>query len=258
MAASPWQRRRVRVSVGARESIERELAGELRDLVRERAAAGSRTVVGLPTGRSPQGVYRELLGLARAGELSFATVVSFNLDEYVGLPAGHPASFRAWMGRSLFEHVDMAPERFHVPPGDAAGDALVASCAAYEQAIRDAGGIDWLLLGIGLNGHIAFNEPGSPVGSRTRAVRLDPTTRAANLAAFSDGEEVPERAVTMGLATILEARRVRLLAFGAAKARPIRLALQGPVTPELPASCLQGHPDAAFHLDEAAAAELGP
>lgn len=208
-------------------------------------------VLGLATGRSMVGVYRRCVAAFRGGAVSFARMTSFNLDEYCDLRAGHEASFRAYMQRELFDHVDADPARTHLPEGSAEG------ARAYEDAIAAAGGIGLQLLGVGRNGHIGFNEPGSPPDSRTRIVTLSPDTRAANKGDFPPGESVPERAVTMGLATILSARSIVLLATGAAKAEALAAALHGPVTTSVPASFLRHHPDVSVICDEEAAARLG-
>lgn len=210
-------------------------------------------VLGLATGRSMVGVYARLVEAHRAGELSFSRVKSFNLDEWCGIAPDHPASFAAYMRHHLFGHVDIAPAAWHLP---ATGDPGAGQ--AYEAAIAAAGGIDVQLLGIGRNGHIGFNEPGSALTSRTRIVTLDASTRAAAAADFPPGESVPETAITMGVATILEARHIVLLATGAAKAEALAAALQGPQTPANPASFLRGHPRVTIVADAEAAACLAP
>jgi glucosamine-6-phosphate deaminase len=215
-----------------------------------RLAAAPDSVLGLATGRSMIGVYRHCVAAYRAGRVSFARMTSFNLDEYCDLPEGHPSSFAAYMREHLFGKVDADPARTHLPEGGADG------AEAYEAAIRAAGGIDLQLLGVGRNGHIGFNEPGSPPDSRTRIVTLSPDTREANATDFPPGESVPERAVTMGLATILSARAIVLLATGAAKAEALAAALTGPVTTTLPASFLRHHSDVTVICDEDAASRL--
>ncbi len=176
-------------------------------------------VLALPTGRTPQPFYAELVRLYREEHLSFARATTFNLDEYVGLAADHPASFRRYMEQALFAEVDLSPERIHVPDGLAAD--IPASCAAYEAAIAAAGGLDLALLGLGADGHIAFNEPTSSLGSRTRLKTISEGTRAANQPAFG-AEPVPHHVITMGIATILAARRCVLLATGERKAAAAR------------------------------------
>lgn len=207
----------------------------------------------LPTGSTPRGIYAELVRQHRAEGLSFARVTAFNLDEYVGIPADHPGSFRHALCEALYRHVDLPPARAHAPEGEAAD--LPAACARYEAAIAAAGGLDLALLGLGTDGHIAFNEPTSSFGSRTRLKTLADETRAANQAAFG-AEPVPRHALTVGLATILEARRCLLVAFGAAKASAVARMVEGPLAALVPASALQLHPHATVIVDEAAAEGL--
>lgn len=213
------------------------------------------STLGLATGRTPRGVYAGLVAAFAAGRVSFAAATSFNLDEYVGLAAAHPASFASYMREQLFSKVDLGAARAHVPRGDAADPN--AEARRYERAIEAAGGIDLLLLGIGGNGHIGFNEPGSDIASRTRVVELSAATREANARDFPAGETPPERAITMGIATILEAREIVLLATGAAKAEAVAAALAGPLTEACPASALRLHPRVTFICDAAAAGGLG-
>jgi glucosamine-6-phosphate deaminase len=232
----------------------RTLAAEVAELVASINASGRSAVLGLATGRTPLPFYAELIRLHQAGKLSFANVVTFNLDEYLGLPEGHPESYRAFMRRELFDHVDIPAENIHIPDGSASD--IPVHCAAYEKAIRDAGGIDFQLLGIGRTGHIGFNEPGSPRDSRTRKVELDPITREDASPAFGGLENVPTHAISMGCGSILDARKIALLAWGDAKAAIVKEALTGPITDQVSASFLQEHADATFYLDAAAGAEL--
>jgi len=210
-------------------------------------------VLALPTGSTPRPLYAELVRMHREEGLSFARAATFNLDEYVGLPPDHPGSFRRYMHAALLRHVDLGPERAHFPDGVAAD--VPAACAAYEAAIAAAGGLDLVLLGIGEDGHIAFNEPTSSFGSRTRIKTLSAGTRAANQAAFG-AEPVPEHVLTMGIATILSARRCLLLACGARKAAALARAIEGPLTSMVLASALQLHPYATTLCDEPAARDL--
>lgn len=233
---------------------EAALAEFVAERVTERLRAEPNLVLGLATGQTFMTVYERLAAAHRRGAVSFAGTTSFNLDEYVGLPADHPASYHAFMRRCLFGRVDIDPERAHLPDGMAADPE--AEARRYEAAVRAAGGIDLLLLGIGENGHIGFNEPGAPFSSRTRLVALDASTRAANRRFFPAGEAVPDRAITMGVATILEAREIVLAATGTRKAAALKAALEGPVSPVCPASVLRRHPATLFVCDEAAAAEL--
>jgi glucosamine-6-phosphate deaminase len=222
-------------------------------LVCEAVAARPDAVLALPAGNTPRPVYAELARLHAAGEVTFGRAAAFNLDEYVGLPGGHRASFRRFVEETLLAYVDLPRARAHAPDG-MAGD-LAASAAAYERAIAEAGGIDLALLGLGSNGHIAFNEPGTAFDSRTRVVVLSEETRSANRTAFAP-EPVPTRALTVGIATILAARRCVLLATGAPKAEAVARALEGTISEAVPASALRRHPDATFVLDEPAASRL--
>lgn len=211
-------------------------------------------VLGLATGASPLGLYRELVRRHREDGLDFSRATTVNLDEYLEIPADHPASCRSYMVANLFTQVNLAPERIVMPDSQPDGD-LSTYCAGLERRIVTAGGIDLQILGIGRNGHLGFNEPGSSLGSRCRVVHLSDTTRAANGSNFPDGR-MPAAAVTLGLGTIAEARRLLLLATGAAKAAVVAAALEGPVTASLPASLLQMHGDVVVLLDPAAAACL--
>ncbi|HKA83155.1 MAG TPA: glucosamine-6-phosphate deaminase [Acidimicrobiales bacterium] len=211
-------------------------------------------VLGLATGTSPLAVYGDLAGRHAAGVLSVAGASAFLLDEYVGLPAGHPQSYRSFIARELEAHVDFAPGAVRGP--DVHTDDLLAACDAYEAALRDAGGVDIQLLGIGSDGHIGFNEPGSSLGSRTRIKTLTDQTRRDNARFFASLDEVPRHVVTQGVGTILGARHLVLLAFGDAKAGAVAAAVEGPVTAMVPASALQLHPHATVVVDPAAASRL--
>lgn len=210
-------------------------------------------VLALPTGATPGGVYAELVRQHRAEGLSFARVTAFNLDEYVGLPPEHPGSFRRALGEALYRHVDLPPAQAHAP--EVLDPSPPDACRRYEERIAAAGGLDLALLGLGQDGHIAFNEPTSSLGSRTRIKTLAAQTRAANQAAFGSAP-VPRHALTMGIATILSARRCVLVAFGTAKAPAAARLVEGPLTAMVPASALQLHPQATIILDAAAAARL--
>ena len=212
-------------------------------------------VLGLPTGRTPIGLYHELgtLHSDRLVDLSQAT--TFNLDEFFGIGPDHPGSYRAFMDAHLFSRVNLQPERIHVLNG-AAPDPD-GECARYEQAIAGAGGVDLQVLGIGTNGHIGFNEPGLELAARTHRVTLKESTRRSNAALFGGViGQVPKDALSMGMATILDARRIVLLATGKSKARCIDRVVNGAITTKLPASFLQLHPDVELMLDEAAAEKL--
>lgn len=244
------------IVVERREQAEADLAREIGALVRERR----RVVLGLSTGDTPAGLYRELVRLRREEGLDFGRVVTFNLDEYLGLAPDHPGAFTRWMLEKVFEPLGIPEGCRHVPPssvpGDSTGPAIAERCAAYERSIREAGGIDLQILGIGRNGHIAFNEPPASRDSRTREVRLHAWTRADAAQVFGSLADVPTRAITMGIATILEAKRIRVLAFGSRKAEIVARALEGPIGPEVPASFLRGHADLRIWLDREAAREL--
>jgi len=198
-------------------------------------------------------LYRELVRLHREEGLSFARARSFNLDEYLGLEPNDPCSFRAWMQAHFFAEVDFAPQNVHIPNG--AGEVQLA-LQGYAEALKRAGGIDLQLLGVGRNGHIGFNEPGSTRDSRVRVVQLASQTRAAAAAAFGGLAHVPERAITLGVGEILEARAIRVLAFGQEKAEIVRRMLEGAVGPDCPASFLRGHADVRILLDARAAGLL--
>ncbi len=231
------------------------IAAEIAALIRERARAGRACALGLATGSTPRGLYAELVRLHREEALSFGNVTTFNLDEYYPLPPEHVLSYRHYMRTELFDHVDLAPERTHLPSGTVAEADVAAHCENYEATIRAAGGIDLQILGIGRNGHIGFNEPGSPRESRTRLVSLDPLTRGDAVADWGDTAP-PRHALTMGVQTILAARRIVMLAWGEGKADIVRAAVEGEVTAQVPASFLQEHPNAQFVLDTAAGSAL--
>jgi len=208
-------------------------------------------VLGLATGGTPLGLYRELIRMHREEGLDFAHATTFNLDEYVGLSPNHEQSYRYFMQHNFFDHINIDPRRTHVPDGRALD--FENYCRQYERMIHDAGGIDLQVLGIGRDGHIAFNEPGSSLGSRTRLKTLTSETIRDNARFFGGEENVPRLAVTMGVGTILESRRCLLLAIGDHKARAVRDAIEGPVTAQVTASALQLHRDVVAVLDEEAA-----
>lgn len=220
-------------------------------LVREKPHA----VLGLATGSTPLRLYRELVRMHEAEGLDFSRVTTFNLDEYVGLENDHEQSYHAFMWNELFSRINIDPKNVHIPDGMA--DDIPASCAAYEQAIAAAGGIDLQVLGIGSEGHIGFNEPTSSFASRTRIKTLTRQTVTDN-ARFFEGDEsrVPRHCITMGIGTIMDARMILLLAFGEAKARAVTASVEGPVAAIMPASVLQHHPVAKVFVDEAAAKDL--
>ena len=205
-------------------------------------------ILGGATGSTPLGLYAELVRLNKAGEISFKDASSFNLDEYVGLDGTHDQSYRYFMDHNLFDHIDIDKSRTRVPSGIDVSDP-----AAYDKEIEAAGGVDLQLLGIGNNGHIGFNEPGTPFGSLTHIVELTESTREANKRFFASIDEVPTHAVTMGVKTVMQARSIILMAIGPAKAPIMKEMLQGPVTENVPASVLQLHPDVTVYMDYEAA-----
>ena len=205
-------------------------------------------ILGGATGSTPLGLYAELVRLNKAGEISFKDASSFNLDEYVGLDGTHDQSYRYFMDHNLFDHIDIDKSRTRVPSGIDVSDP-----AAYDKEIEAAGGVDLQLLGIGNNGHIGFNEPGTPFGSLTHIVELTESTREANKRFFKSIDEVPTHAVTMGVKTVMQARSIILMAIGPAKAPIMKEMLQGPVTENVPASVLQLHPNVTVYMDYEAA-----
>lgn len=225
-------------------------------LIRQNNAFDRSTVLGLATGSTPVTLYRELIRLHREAGLDFSRVITFNLDEYWPMQSDDLHSYHRFMRQMLFDHVNILPENIHIPSGTVPAERIEEYCLEYERAIRRAGGLDLQILGIGRTGHIGFNEPGSTRHSRTRLVTLDAVTRRDAAASFFGEQNVPFRALTMGVGTILEARQILLLAFGEHKAQIVRQAVEGEVSEKLPASFLQQHPDATFLLDAAAASEL--
>lgn len=212
-------------------------------------------VLGLPTGSSPVGMYRQLVKAYREGHVSFRNVVTFNMDEYVGLPEEHPESYHSFMRRNLFDHVDCPSENINILNGNAAD--LAAECARYEAKIESYGGIDLFIGGIGPDGHIAFNEPFSSFLSRTRVKTLTKDTRMANARFFGgDPDKVPALALTVGIATVMSAREVIILVNGHAKARALKEAVEGAVSQQWPISAIQAHPRGMIICDEASTEEL--
>src|ERR1700736_3073712 len=234
----------------------RVVAASIAVLIRGRRDEGRSVVLGLATGSTPVKLYRELIRLHRNEGLSFRNVVTFNLDEYYGLPPHHPESYRHFMEVQLFSHVDVPGENVHVPDGMIARSEVFSYCQEYERAIRDAGGVDLQILGIGRTGHIGFNEPGSGIDSRTRMVALDRLTRRDAARDFRGEANVPGYAITMGVGTILQAKELALLAGAESKAAILRAAIEGQQTDTTPASFLQRHANCRCYIDEAAASEL--
>jgi len=224
------------------------------DVVARRSNEEPSAVFMLPTGITPLGIYRRLVEMHRSEGLSFANANFFNLDEYLGLAPDHRASYHVYMKEHFYELINADPARVFVPDGTAIDPE--AECERYEAAIREAGGIDVCVLGIGRNGHIGFNEPGAPFDSRTRVVELSESTRKVNASDF-EADRAPERAITAGMATIFDSKSVLLLASGTNKAGAVAAAVEDDVSESMPASMLRSHPNAVLFLDEAAASDLG-
>ncbi|MBK8922819.1 MAG: glucosamine-6-phosphate deaminase [Saprospirales bacterium] len=234
----------------------RTVASEIADLIRRKTEKGEKCVLGLATGSTPTSVYAELVRLHQQEGLSFRNVVTFNLDEYYPMPPDALQSYVRFMKEYLFDHVDILPENIHIPDGTITKEHIAQFCAEYEAKIRSFGGLDLQVLGIGRTGHIGFNEPGSGENSRTRLITLDHITITDAASDFFGEENVPRKAITMGVGTIMAARRVILMAWGEGKAKIIREAVEGPVSDHVPATYLQKHPQASVILDTAASAEL--
>ena len=212
------------------------------------------SVLGLATGRTPCKLYQLLARMHREDGLDFSKATTFNLDEYVNLDPTHPASYHQFMEENFFSHVNLRRQSVHIPDGMVAD--VPAHCADYERAIRKAGGIDLQILGLGSDGHLGFNEPGSSLASRTRIKTLTERTRSDNARFFTGAQEVPHHVITMGLGTIMESRMCLLLAFGKAKAEAVAASVEGPVTASVPGSLLQFHPQAKVLLDAESASSL--
>jgi glucosamine-6-phosphate deaminase len=239
-------------SVDASQALAREVAA----LVKQGRPDGGKVVLGLATGSTPLNFYAELIRIHREEGVSFKNVLTFNLDEYYGLPPEHSQSYHHFMRVNLFDHLDVPAESIHLPSGTVPPEALDAHCQEYDRKIREAGGIDFQILGIGRTGHIGFNEPGSSARSRTRMIALDPLTRRDAAGDFGGEEHTPHYAVTMGVRTILDARQIVLMAWGQHKADIVREAIEGPITAQVTASFLQEHDRCRFFLDTSAASAL--
>jgi glucosamine-6-phosphate deaminase len=224
------------------------------DVVAQLVDRRPQAVLGLATGSSPLGAYRLLIAEHRAGRVSFAACRAVLLDEYVSLPPDHPEAYRSVIRREFADHVDLPPDSLYGP--DVWADDLPAACTRYDRLLADLGGVDLQLLGIGSDGHVGFNEPGSSLRSRTRVKTLTKATRRDNARFFASARDVPRHVVTQGLGTIGDARHVVLIATGAAKAEPVAHAIEGPLAAVCPASVLQLHPHATVVVDEAAAGGL--
>lgn len=220
------------------------------DIVSDKLKCISEPVLGLATGSTPEGLYECLIERCKAGEISFKNATTFNLDEYVGLDETHPGSYQYYMKEKLFNHIDLPIERANVPSGT--DSDLESHCKAYEQKIRETGKIDIQILGIGVNGHIGFNEPGTSFNSRTHVVELDPSTIEVNSRFFNSIDEVPGKAVTMGIQTIMDADEVVLIISGENKADTVAAFIESDVSEDFPASVLKNHPNFTLIVDEAA------
>jgi glucosamine-6-phosphate deaminase len=231
-------------------------AAKIAALIREKQAKNEPCVLGLATGSTPKSLYAELVRLHKEEGLSFKNVIAFNLDEYYPIERDAIQSYHRFMKQQLFDKVDIDQSNCHIPDGTTAKEEIKQHCAAYEQKIADAGGIDLQILGIGVNGHIGFNEPGSSIFTKTRLTTLTNSTRLANSYEFANISAVPRLAITMGIGTIIKAKKIILMAWGSTKAPVIREAVEGDDTEHVPASLLQNHDDVTFVVDEAAAAEL--
>ncbi len=234
----------------------RHIALQIEEIIKQNLIQGKFTVLGLPTGSTPVGLYRELIRMHKMEGLDFSKVITFNLDEYYPLDSTHPQSYRRWMRETFFDHVNIPDNQINIPDGTLAFDQIEEFCINYEKKIRQAGGLDLQLLGIGRTGHMGFNEPGSTRHSRTRLATLDAVTRRDAAQAFFGEENVPLRALTMGVGTIMDARKVILMAYGEHKAPIVAKALEGPVSENVTASFLQEHQDATYILDQAASKSL--
>ena len=232
------------------------VAKEIAALIREKQKKKEKCVLGLATGSTPKTLYAELVRMHKEEKLSFKNVITFNLDEYYPISKNALQSYNRFMKVNLFNHIDILPENIHIPNGEIKKEHIKEHCREYEKQIENAGGIDLQILGIGNNGHIGFNEPGSSIFSKTRLITLDNSTRIANAYEFANIAEVPRLAITMGIGEILKAKKIILMAWGSSKAAVIKKAVEEDCTEHVPASLLQNHDDVTFVLDEAAAAEL--
>ncbi|MDP2061093.1 MAG: glucosamine-6-phosphate deaminase, partial [Flavobacteriaceae bacterium] len=232
------------------------VAQEIASLIREKQQKGKKFILGLATGSSPIKVYEELVRMHREEGLSFQNVITFNLDEYFPMQKSDMQSYYYFMHEHLFNHVDINPENIHIPDGTVSQEELYQYCIDYEMQIKEAGGLDFQLLGIGRTGHVGFNEPGSHFNSSTRVITLDHITRVDAAPSFLGINNVPRKAITMGIGSIRKAKRIVLMAWGSNKASIIKETIEGEVSSEVPATYLQHHNNTTFVLDEGAAADL--
>ena len=230
-------------------------AQKIATIIKQKQAENKPCILGMATGSTPISLYAELVRMHNEEGLSFANVVTFNLDEYYPLEKEALQSYWSFMHRHLFKHIDINPSNIYIPNGEQPKDEIKAACIAYENKIEELGGIDLQILGIGKNGHIGFNEPGSSIHSKTRLVSLDNSTRVANSFEFQNISQVPRLAITMGISTILKAKKIILMGWGL-KAHIIAKSVEGDVTEQIPASILQQHGDCEFVIDEIASTEL--
>lgn len=252
---SAFNRQKIQIRTSA-ECASRELAAEIASAIRKKAQLGQSYTLGLATGSSPLPLYQEFIRLHREEGLSFQNVVTFNLDEYYGLPSDSPHSYAQFMRDELFSHLDIPPEQTHIPNGMLPSHEASQHCEQYEESIEQAGGIDFQILGIGRSGHIGFNEPPSALDSRTRLIKLATITRDDAAAGFGGVENVPQHALTMGIASILASRRIALLAWGKKKAPILNQLFTSSPTPYLPASFLTSHGEVTYWLDTEASSQL--
>ncbi len=232
------------------------VAEQIANLIKEKEAAGKKPVIGLATGSSPKTLYAELVRMHKEEGLSFKNVITFNLDQYYPMDKDALQSYHYFMRKNLFEQTDIEPNNYHLPDGMIPKDKVKEHCISYEKQIEDAGGLDLQILGIGVNGHIGFNEPGSSINSKTRLISLDNSTRIANAYEFGNMTQVPRMAITMGINTILKSKKIILMAWGQTKALVVKKALEEDDTEDIPASLLQNHDDCTFVIDETCASEL--
>lgn len=242
--------------IGDYKEVARRVAGEIADLIKTKQKKGETAVLGLATGSTPTNVYAELVRMHKEEGLSFSNVVTFNLDEYYPMKPDSLQSYVRFMHEHLFDHIDIKPQNIHIPDGTTPREKLNEYCLSYEKAIENAGGIDLQLLGIGRTGHIGFNEPGSEINSPTRLISLDYITIADAASDFYGEDNVPRRAITMGVGTIMKARRILLLALGEGKSAIIKATVEGEVTKSIPATYLQKHNNALIILDNSSSAKL--
>jgi len=232
------------------------IAQEIASIIKQKQKENTSCILGLATGSSPIKVYEELIKLHKTQDLSFRNVITFNLDEYYPMVKDDPQSYFHFMHEYLFKHIDILPENINIPPGDVSSEEILKTCIAYENKIKDYGGLDFQLLGIGRTGHIGFNEPGSHRNSRTRLITLDHITKIDAASSFLGLENVPTRAITMGIRTVIEAKRIILMAWGENKAEIIKKTIEGEISSQVPATYLQEHKNVTFVIDKGAASLL--